>query len=126
MNRRKGIGLLPMPATRPDRLRLTAAQGTPRAGGPFLARTRCGGCAAGERLAGFSRSARRSAPAFPVPCAAVRLGREGPQGARQEADAFLDGTWMCRRETRPILTDFPPMDGWKAPSGVPLSLVIFL
>ncbi|PMQ05587.1 hypothetical protein DyAD56_09660 [Dyella sp. AD56] len=41
-----------------------------------------------------------------APCAAVRGGREGPQGDRQDADPFSPGQ-EPRRKARPPLTNWP-------------------
>src|SRR5690348_15674886 len=48
------------------------------------------------------------------PCAAVRAGREGPQGGRNGLRPLAAAPGMARRQARPARTDFSSMDGRKA------------
>ena len=50
------------------------------------------------------------------PCAAVRGGRSGPQGDRQDADPFSSGQEPCRK-ARPALTDLPGLGPASAKRG---------
>ncbi len=43
------------------------------------------------------------------PCAAVRRGRQAPQGESARCRFLFASTWMCCRKARPRLTDLPPM-----------------
>ena len=76
-----------------------------------------GGCA--------PSASRDGSPVCRAPCAAVRRGRQAAKRASTGGRCLFAGTRMCRRKARPRLTDFSPMDGRKAPSGVPLSWVTF-
>ena len=60
------------------------------------------------------------------PCAAVRRGRQAAKRASTGGRCLFAGTRMCRRKARPRLTDFSPMDGRKAPSGVAFLFGYFL
>src|SRR6185312_6140054 len=62
---------------------------------------------------------------FRGPWAAVRWGRSGrAAGVAREGNAFSRGQESARK-ARPHLTDFPSMDGRKAPTGVSFPLGYF-
>jgi hypothetical protein len=64
-------------------------------------------------------------PLYPGPLCGGELGATGrAAGIDRDVDAFSPGQ-ESGRKARPQLTDLPPMDGRRAPSGVSFSLGYF-
>jgi len=133
MCRRKGIGIVPIPL-RAGRPCLTATQGPrveQRASCAHSSKSHIRSAPLSfalplQPLRGCAPSASRDGSRLcRVPCAAVRRGRQAAKRASTGSRCLFAGTWRYRRKARPRLTDFSPMDGRKAPSGVPLSWVTF-
>jgi hypothetical protein len=69
-----------------------------------------------------ARMAAVEAELFRGPCAAVRAGREGPQGGRNGLRPLAAAPRMARRLARPVRTDFSSMEGRKTQHRGGLSL----